>query len=71
MKKHPVNKFPTPSIHSIIATRKPQNAGKKRKNQTDGAAIPPPDEATLMHLNKIARESPFCYYYKGRTNDTL
>jgi hypothetical protein len=55
-------------LHSIVATQKLLVSSKKEKHP---ATVPPPDEATLLHLNKIAKESPFCYYYKGRTNDLL
>jgi len=82
MKKHPVNKLPIPSIHSIIATQKLLDADKRRKKATviittsisataTAAIVPQPDEETLMLLNKKAKESPFCFYYKGKSNDLL
>jgi len=70
MKKHSVNKPHVPVLHSILATQKLHDHGKKEKILPDGVP-PPPDEATLLMLNKLAKESPFCYYYKGKTNDTL
>ena len=73
MKKHPVNKTAVPPIHSlrsIVATQKLQDTARKSSKLTV-AVPPPPDEETLLLLNKIAKESPFCYYYKGRSNDTL
>lgn len=68
MKKHPVNKVVTSSLHSIFATQKLHDAGKK---QPKHASVPPPDEETLLMLNRIAKESPFCFYYKGKSNDLL
>ena len=82
MKKHSVNKFPVPSIHSIVATQKLPGIDNRRKKApvattvtttmaTTSATVPPPDEETLLLLNKIAKESPFCFYYKGRSDDML
>ena len=74
MKKHSVNKLPVPSIHSIIATQKLHETGRRTKTSpvtTSASAVPQPDEETLLMLNKIAKESPFCFYYKGRSNDVL
>lgn len=75
MKKHSVNKLPVPSIHSIIATQKLHETGRRAKTSpittTAASVVPPPDEETLLMLNKIAKESPFCFYYKGRSNDVL
>jgi hypothetical protein len=71
MKKHSVNKSAVSAahIHSIIASQKLQDAVKKVKKHV--TSVPPPDEATLLLLNKIAKESPFCYYYKSKSNDML
>ncbi|HEY4150176.1 MAG TPA: hypothetical protein VGM41_14655 [Chitinophagaceae bacterium] len=71
MKKHSVNKAAIPSahMHSIIASQKLQDAVKKVKKHVTN--VPPPDEATWLLLNKIAKESPFCYYYKSNSNDML
>ena len=74
MKKHPVNKLPVPSIHSIIATQKLHGIhGRTKKSPAVAttSTVPPPDEETLLMLNKIAKESPFCFYYKGKSNDLL
>ena len=32
---------------------------------------PPPDEATVKHLNALAAASPFCRIHKAKQNDTL
>jgi len=83
MKKHSANKLPTPSIHSIIATQKLMDAHKRRNKAAVVATttatittaitttVPPPDEETLLQLNKIAKQSPFCFYYKSKSNDLL
>ena len=85
MKKHSANKLPTPSIHSIIATQKLMDAHKRSSKAaviattatataiitTTTTTVPPPDEETLLQLNKIAKQSPFCFYYKGKSNDLL
>jgi len=42
-------------------------AVKKIKSQ----APPPPDEETLLRLNAIVKEHPFCIYYKQKNNDPL
>ncbi len=42
------------------------NSTKKVKSK-----IPPPDEATLLRLNAIVKEYPFCIYYKEKKNDPL
>jgi len=39
---------------------------KKIKSQ-----VPPPDEETLLRLNAIVKEHPFCIYYKQKNNDPL
>ena len=74
MKKHSVNKLPAPSIHSIIATQKLHDVDRKKTKTpviSVPSSVPPPDEATLLHLNKLAKESPFCFYYKDRPNGLL
>jgi hypothetical protein len=74
MKKHPVSKFPAPSLHSIVATQKLHDADNRKKQApviSVASTVPPPDEATLLHVNKIAKESPFCFYYKSKLNDLL
>ncbi len=74
MKKHPVNKTTVPAIHSlhpVSGTQKLQDIPGKKSSKLTVAVPPPPDEATLELLNKIAKESPFCYYFKGKSNDTL
>jgi hypothetical protein len=30
-----------------------------------------PDEATIKRLNSLAKQSPFCYYYREKENDSL
>ena len=72
MKKHSVSKSTVPAahIHSILASQKLQDAVKKVKKHVVDVP-PPPDEATLLLLNKIAKESPFCYYYKSKSHDML
>ena len=32
---------------------------------------PPPDEATVVQLNAIARAHPFCRIHKAKRHDTL
>lgn len=74
MKKHPVNKLPAPAMHSIIATQKLHDADKKKRPApviSVASTVPPPDEEWLLHVNKIAKQSPFCFYFKGKSNDLL
>ncbi len=41
---------------------------KKVKKQKQ---IPPPDEESCMRLNAMAKQSPFCTYYKEKSYDPL
>jgi hypothetical protein len=41
---------------------------KKIKKQH---TTPPPDEESCSRLNAIAREYPFCIYYREKNNDPL
>jgi hypothetical protein len=34
-------------------------------------AVPPPSEETLMLLNRIGQQYPFCVYYKQKDHDPL
>jgi len=45
--------------------QKPSSDLKSIKN------IAPPDEETLVRLNAIVKEYPFCIYYKQKKNDPL
>jgi hypothetical protein len=71
MKKHSVNKVSTPSIHAIMATQKLQEPAVVKSITQHTATVPPPDEETLLLLNKLAKQSPFCHYFKGKSNDLL
>jgi hypothetical protein len=41
---------------------------KKRKEVT---LPPPPSEETVVRLNEIVKQSPFCFYYREKENDSL
>ncbi len=48
---------------------------KKQLLLTSGAekqkTVQQPDEATIKRLNELAKESPFCYYYREKEHDSL
>ena len=56
------------TVKKFTTSRLP--AGKHRNISTAVSAVPPSEE-TVQLLNGIAREYPFCVYYKEKRNDPL
>lgn len=46
-----------------------QNPSKSKK--LIRSAVPPPDEESLRKINEVARQYPFCIYYREKNNDPL
>ena len=66
-KQSRVYHVPVPPMNALTTPANlPVSAKDKNAN-----VVPPPDEEKLMRLNKIASESPFCFYYKEKRNDLL
>lgn len=71
MKKsqHPVSAA-TP-LHSYLATAKSGNFNGRKLKTEMRVQPPPPSSDMVSKLNDIAKQDPFCYYYKQRDNDPL
>jgi hypothetical protein len=66
MKKRPEHLSPSIALSNSV------NFPVKHPNKKKEFKIPdPPSEETVMRLNAIVKEAPFCYHYKGRKNDFL
>jgi hypothetical protein len=74
MKKSSATVF-SPSMELPAITKKLTHGIVRRKaNRKAGSilnTVPPPSEETIRLLNSIAREYPFCVYYKQKVNDPL
>jgi hypothetical protein len=67
MKKLQYNYLPADASSTGTATK-----GKTTAKETAKQAVPaPPDEETLRRLNAIAREYPFCAYFKQSSRSIL
>jgi hypothetical protein len=42
-----------------------------KKIRKQSVIPPPPDEESCSRLNAMAREYPFCIYYREKSNDPL
>ncbi|MEP7279612.1 MAG: hypothetical protein ABI813_13260 [Bacteroidota bacterium] len=66
MKKKSTRLSPLISLpHSIKFTTQIVIRKKQRKFPD------PPSEETVLRLNAIVKEAPFCFYYQERENDLL
>ena len=43
----------------------------RSKKETEAPLMPPPDEETLMRLNILANQRPFCRLHKGSNSPLL
>jgi hypothetical protein len=70
MKKQPFTNYPVPvpNIKSLPISGRQLPDSKKEKKAPE---VTPPDEEKLIRLNNIAKESPFCFYYKEKNNGFL
>jgi hypothetical protein len=50
---------------------KPIKNNSYRSKKIESHAVPPPDEETLLRLNAMVKEYPFCIYYREKKNDPL
>jgi hypothetical protein len=66
MKKIQYNYLPADGAAAGISRE-----SKKSQQSEPAKTPPPPDEATVARLNAIAREYPFCAWYKPRHNTLL
>lgn len=74
MKKSSATVFsPTMELPAITKklTRRIVRRKTTRKAESIVNTVPPPSEETIMRLNSIAQEYPFCVYYKQKGNDPL
>jgi hypothetical protein len=74
MKKLSATVFsPTMELPAITKklTRRIVRRKTNRKAESIVNTVPPPSEETIMRLNSIAQEYPFCVYYKQKGNDPL
>jgi len=74
MKKSSATVF-SPTMELPAITKKLTRRIIRRKVSQKAEAllntVPPPSEETIKQLNRIAREYPFCVYYKQKVNDPL
>jgi hypothetical protein len=69
MKKQSVS-YPVPGlpVQSLIVSGRKES---HRKREKKAPLVAPPDEEKITRLNNIAKESPFCFYYKEKNNGFL
>ncbi len=68
MKKKSNHDYPLPSLPTFYTTVNiPETKAVKRKKLKSL----PPSEETVSRLNDLARQTPFCYYYREKENDLL
>jgi hypothetical protein len=63
--KKPGKALPAGTLHAVFAVKKTRLV----KKHTDVVAHP--DEETITRLNALAKQSPFCYYYRVKEHDVL
>jgi hypothetical protein len=68
MKKKSNQAYPLSPLPSLFKTVSISEATRpKRKKQKPL----PPSEETVLRLNDLAKQSPFCFYYREKDNDVL
>ncbi|HVU96106.1 MAG TPA: hypothetical protein VHE34_12820 [Puia sp.] len=71
MKTNPIHAWPLALPESTISA---YNSKTRRSRSGSKLLIPPPappDEATIRHLNELAKRKPFCTHYKVRKHELL
>ena len=56
---------------TALPTAKIVRHPRSKKNGSEGALMAPPDEETLMRLNVLASQKPFCRTHKGSNSPLL
>jgi hypothetical protein len=66
---------PTLNPHAISVDPFSKTSGNigyfRHKKPKKQKTFPPPDEACCLRLNAIAKEYPFCIYYREKSHDPL
>jgi hypothetical protein len=68
MKKKSNQDYPSSTLLSFSGNTNFSPAPVKKK---EIKLPPPPSEETLSRLNEIVKQSPFCFYYREKENDSL
>jgi hypothetical protein len=72
MKKKSHATWPALLPESSLAIYNPEKSQKRSSGVVKlMPSIPPPDEKTIHHLNRLASTPPFCTFRKARRHDTL
>lgn len=70
MKKQSATNYPVP-VSSIPLLIVPAATSSHAKKEKKVPKVTPPDEEKITRLNNLAKESPFCFYYKERNKDFM
>jgi hypothetical protein len=68
MKKKPHDAYPLSPLPPFFKT---VNIAETRQAKRKKQYPLPPNEETIVRLNDLAKQSPFCFYYREKDNDVL
>lgn len=68
MKPNAISANPVPITFGTVLPTAKIITHPRSKKVNEESSVTPPDEETLLRLNAMARQHPFCIRHKGKDN---